>query len=62
MNEVQISDKILALLMGGHESTAASCTFIVKYLAELPHIYEAVYKGNCFFSSTFSSCSLSLNF
>jgi cytochrome P450 family 26 subfamily A len=62
MNEVQISDKILALLMGGHESTSASCTFIVKYLAELPHIYEAVYKGNCFFSSTFSSCSLSLNF
>ncbi|CAK7345596.1 unnamed protein product [Dovyalis caffra] len=44
MNEVEIADKILALLMGGHESTSAACTFVVKYLAELPYIYEGVYK------------------
>ena len=48
MNEAEIADKILALLLGGHESTSAACTFIVKFLAELPPIYEGVYKGILF--------------
>jgi cytochrome P450 family 26 subfamily A len=47
MNEVEIADKIIALLLGAHDSTGTACTFVVKYLAEMPHIYEAVYKGNC---------------
>jgi cytochrome P450 family 26 subfamily A len=44
MNELDIADKILGLLIGGHDTASATCTFIVKYLAELPHIYEGVYK------------------
>ena len=49
MNELDIADKILGLLIGGHDTASASCTFIVKYLAELPHIYDGVYKGKYHF-------------
>ncbi|KNA14400.1 hypothetical protein SOVF_107660 [Spinacia oleracea] len=44
MSEMDIADKILGLLIGGHDTASASCTFVVKFLAELPHIYEGVYK------------------
>ncbi|GAA0139439.1 hypothetical protein LIER_00979 [Lithospermum erythrorhizon] len=45
MNEMDIADKILGLLIGGHDTASSACAFIVKYLAELPEIYEGVYKG-----------------
>jgi cytochrome P450 len=48
MTELDIADKILGLLIGGHDTASAACTFIVKYLAELPHIYEGVYNGNLY--------------
>ncbi|KZV16580.1 beta-amyrin 28-oxidase [Dorcoceras hygrometricum] len=44
MGEFDIADKILGLLIGGHDTASSACTFIVKYLAELPEIYEGVYK------------------
>lgn len=44
MNDLDISDKILGLLIGGHDTASAACTFIVKYLAEIPHIYDKVYE------------------
>ncbi|KAL6184997.1 hypothetical protein ACLB2K_041132 [Fragaria x ananassa] len=44
MKEMDIADKILGLLIGGHDTASATCTFIIKYLGELPHIYDAVYK------------------
>ncbi|KAK7399057.1 hypothetical protein VNO78_10232 [Psophocarpus tetragonolobus] len=44
MTELDIADKILGLLIGGHDTASAACTFIVKYLAELPHIYHQVYQ------------------
>ncbi|KAL7116947.1 hypothetical protein ACP275_03G038900 [Erythranthe tilingii] len=43
MQEFDIADKILGLLIGGRDSASVACTFIVKYLAELPHIYDGVY-------------------
>lgn len=43
-----IADKILGLLIGGHDTASAACTFIVKYLAELPHVYNQVYNGTKF--------------
>ncbi|KAL3825521.1 hypothetical protein ACJIZ3_021550 [Penstemon smallii] len=43
-NELQIADKIFGLLVGGHDSISSACTFIVSYLAELPEIYQGVYK------------------
>ena len=45
MNEMSIADKILGLLIGGHDTASSAITFLVKYMAELPHIYEKVYKG-----------------
>ncbi|KAM0960193.1 hypothetical protein ACFX2C_025263 [Malus domestica] len=41
--ELEIADWINGLLIAGHETTSATCAFIVKYLAELPHVYDAVY-------------------
>ena len=45
MKESDIADKILGLLIGGHDTASSACAFIVKYLAELPHVYQGVYKG-----------------
>nr|AOG74836.1 beta-amyrin 28-oxidase [Platycodon grandiflorus] len=44
MQEYDIADKILGLLIGGHDTASSACVFIVKYLAELPEIYDGVYK------------------
>ncbi|GLT28252.1 hypothetical protein SLA2020_031980 [Shorea laevis] len=38
MNELSIADRIVGLLIAGHETASAAVSFIVKYLAELPHI------------------------
>ncbi|XP_059284428.1 beta-amyrin 28-monooxygenase-like [Lycium ferocissimum] len=43
MHESEIAAKILGLLVGGHDTASSACTSIVKFLAELPHVYEAVY-------------------
>ncbi|KAF8392762.1 hypothetical protein HHK36_020999 [Tetracentron sinense] len=44
MNEMDIADKILGLLIGGHDTASAAITFVVKYLAELPEVYNEVLK------------------
>ncbi|XP_050288432.1 beta-amyrin 28-monooxygenase-like [Quercus robur] len=44
MTEMDIVDKILGLLIGGHDTASAAVTFVVKYLAELPEIYNKVLK------------------
>jgi len=63
MNELNIADKILGLLIGGHDTASVACTFLVKYLAELPHIYDKVYQGMCiinFHTHPFPILSISL--
>ena len=45
MTELEIVDKILAILFGGEETTTATITFAMKYLSEMPHLYNAVLKG-----------------
>ncbi|KAM0036541.1 putative cytochrome P450 [Helianthus debilis subsp. tardiflorus] len=45
MTDSDIANKLIALLLGGHDTIASTCTSIVRYLAELPEIYEGVYKG-----------------
>lgn len=45
MKEMEIADKILGLLVGGYDSVSSACACIVSYLADLPQIYDAVYKG-----------------
>ncbi|KAJ0084639.1 hypothetical protein Patl1_30978 [Pistacia atlantica] len=42
MNELDMADKILDLLIGGHDTASVAITFIIKYLSELPHIYNQV--------------------
>ncbi|XP_047331704.1 beta-amyrin 28-monooxygenase-like [Impatiens glandulifera] len=42
MKEMDIADKIIAMLIGGHDTTSATITFILKYLAELPRVYDKV--------------------
>ncbi|XP_044474191.1 beta-amyrin 28-monooxygenase-like [Mangifera indica] len=42
MNELDIADKIIGLLIGGHDTASAAITFIIKYLSEIPHIYSQV--------------------
>ncbi|XP_050218206.1 beta-amyrin 28-monooxygenase-like [Mercurialis annua] len=42
MNEMDVADKILGLLVGGHDTASAAITFVVKYLAELPEVYDKV--------------------
>ncbi|EOY29088.1 Cytochrome P450 - like 10 [Theobroma cacao] len=44
MNEMEIADKILGLLIGGHDTASTAITFVVKYLAELPQVYSEVLK------------------
>nr|AXU93523.1 cytochrome P450 monooxygenase CYP716A263 [Taraxacum kok-saghyz] len=44
MADTAIADLIIGLMIGGYDSTSSTCTFIVNYLAELPEIYEKVYK------------------
>ncbi|XP_038878724.1 beta-amyrin 28-monooxygenase-like isoform X2 [Benincasa hispida] len=43
IHEEDIASKILGLLVGGHDTGVCTCTFVVKYLAALPHVYENVY-------------------
>ncbi|XP_065616589.1 beta-amyrin 28-monooxygenase-like isoform X1 [Quercus suber] len=45
MPELEIADKILAFLIGGQDTTTATITFAMKYLAEMPHLYNEVLKG-----------------
>ncbi|CAH9075591.1 unnamed protein product [Cuscuta epithymum] len=44
MAEWDIADKILGLLISGHDTASSACAFVVKYLAELPHVYQRVYR------------------
>ncbi|OVA19320.1 Cytochrome P450 [Macleaya cordata] len=41
-NEMDIADMVLPLLIAGHDTTSSAITVVVKYLAELPHIYNEV--------------------
>ncbi|KAI3951273.1 hypothetical protein MKW92_035504 [Papaver armeniacum] len=44
MDELDIANKILGLLIGSFDTTGATISFFIKYLAELPHVYDEVRK------------------
>ena len=46
MSELEITTRINGLLLGSHETSSTAVTFVLKYLAEFPEVYEAVFKGN----------------
>lgn len=45
MSEPDIADKIIGFLLAGTDSSSSVITFVVKYLADLPQIYDKVFKG-----------------
>lgn len=45
MNEMEITEKLMILLVGGFHTTSTVITCILKYLADLPHIYDQVLNG-----------------
>ncbi|CAL5345063.1 unnamed protein product [Camellia sinensis] len=44
MKEAEIANKILSLLIGGHDTASSVCASVVMFLAELPHVYQRVYE------------------
>ncbi|MED6180816.1 hypothetical protein PIB30_013899 [Stylosanthes scabra] len=43
-DELLIADQILGLLFGSYDTVSSTCTLIIKYLADFPHIYDRVYQ------------------
>ncbi|KAI8530613.1 hypothetical protein RHMOL_Rhmol11G0073000 [Rhododendron molle] len=43
-NEEDTANQIMGLLIAGHETASIALTFTIKYLAELPHVYQEVFK------------------
>nr|POE86681.1 beta-amyrin 28-oxidase [Quercus suber] len=44
INEMMIASRIMSLLIAGHDTTSSAITFVLKYLAEFPHVYSEVFK------------------
>lgn len=44
LSDKEISNNIIGLLVASYETTSTAVTFMLKYLAELPHIYDKVYE------------------
>ena len=45
MTEREIVDNILVLLFAGHDTSSSTLALVLKFLAEMPHIYNEVLKG-----------------
>ncbi|CAI9108350.1 OLC1v1007923C1 [Oldenlandia corymbosa var. corymbosa] len=59
--ELEVADQILASLAGSRDSTTSAITFIMKYLAEFPHIYHEVLKEQRSIAEAKSSSGEPLN-
>ncbi|KAI3707078.1 hypothetical protein L6452_25284 [Arctium lappa] len=46
MNDMEISNSIIGLLVVSYKTTSSTVTFVLKYLAELPDVYNKVLDGN----------------
>ncbi|KAK7842800.1 beta-amyrin 28-monooxygenase [Quercus suber] len=44
MNDLLISSNIVGLLLAGHDTTSSAITFVLKYLADFPLVYNEVLK------------------
>jgi len=45
LSETEIVDNILLLLFASHDTTTSVVTCVMKYLAELPEVYQTVLRG-----------------
>ena len=48
MSAKEICKNIIGFLFASYETTSTAVTFVLKYLSELPHIYNKVYEGIIF--------------
>ena len=46
MSDIEISTPINSLLLASHETVSTAITFVFKYLAEFPDVYDVILKGN----------------
>ncbi|KAM7510927.1 hypothetical protein LguiB_009802 [Lonicera macranthoides] len=46
VSSMEACNGVIGLLVASYDTTSSAVTFVIKYLAELPHIYDKVYKGN----------------
>lgn len=46
LTEEEIVNNILTLLFAGHDTSSSVITLLMKYLAELPDVYQKVLTGN----------------
>uniref|UniRef100_A0A5B7C6Y2 Uncharacterized protein n=1 Tax=Davidia involucrata TaxID=16924 RepID=A0A5B7C6Y2_DAVIN len=45
LTEMEITNNILTLLFAGHDTSSVTIALLIKYLGEMPQIYEAVLRG-----------------
>ncbi|KAK3027813.1 hypothetical protein RJ639_041981 [Escallonia herrerae] len=48
LNTVDISSHLLGLIFSGYSTLNGTLTFVMKYLAELPHVYDEVLRGKLY--------------
>ncbi|KAK7847534.1 beta-amyrin 28-monooxygenase, partial [Quercus suber] len=53
MDDMLNATNIMALIIGGHETTTTTITFVMKYLAENPHVYSEVLLLNMLWDNGF---------
>ncbi|KAL8110900.1 beta-amyrin 6-beta-monooxygenase-like [Apium graveolens] len=58
VSEKVICNNIVGLLFASYETTSTAVTFVLKYLSELPHIYDEVYKEQMEIANTKSEGEL----
>lgn len=46
LNEMEICNNIIGLLVASFDTTSSAITGVLNYLAQLPHVYSLVLKGN----------------
>lgn len=49
MTEMEISNNIIGMLVASYETTSSAVTFVLKHLADFPHVYDGVFKGNYYY-------------
>lgn len=46
LNDIEICNNVVGMLVPTYDTITCALTFVIRFLAELPHIYDEVYKGN----------------
>lgn len=49
LSDVYLANFFIGLLMASFDTTSSSITTVINYLAQLPHIYNEVFKGNIYY-------------